>query len=407
MRGSRLFALAAGLMLAASVSGGLRASKVQIVDEEYRATTPGAAASDASLDPTQWYNRITLSGFANAGFVQTGANGAEPEGHFYASERELGSMLFLDATLSDDISLHNEFYLYNQALGLKQLYIEVRNPAGGEGLLSLRIGRIDIPFGEEYLWQNADDNPMILRTAAWPWGYSQGLLLFGRLGLFRWIVSGMDGQGSASLSTDNGTGKSFVSRLSLDPATWLHLSASGIKDGEYDESALTFNGNPLTPLGATSLASGPSTSSTVAFEAGEGDLVLKLGRRFRLRGDYGMVSVADRAPYDRTFSYYYGEAKFDLTRTVYLVGRYSAIGTFDPKKGYEFGGDYDNATDFNDDVESLTRAGGAIGWNILDNLVWKVEGDNDTVQLIDAARLAGLNQGASRWTAASEFVAKF
>ena len=68
-----------------------------------------------------WYDRVTLSGFVNGGYVKTGTDGAEANGHFYAGERLFGANLFIDATIDEGIALHNELFFYNQAVNLKEM----------------------------------------------------------------------------------------------------------------------------------------------------------------------------------------------------------------------------------------------------------------------------------------------
>ena len=68
---------------------------------------------------SQWMDRLNLSGFTNAGYVKTGQNEAEPNGHFYAGERLFGAGLFLDAQVADSISVYNELFFYNQAVTMK------------------------------------------------------------------------------------------------------------------------------------------------------------------------------------------------------------------------------------------------------------------------------------------------
>jgi hypothetical protein len=124
-------------------------------------------------------------------------------------------------------------------------------------------------------------------------------------------------------------------------------------------------------------------------------------------GDYGMVYIDDVDPFARTLIYYFGEAKLNFTREFYLCARYSAIGTFNPNRGYMFGGDYDNATNFGYDLESFARAGWALGYRLNPNTLLKVEVDNDWVTLITPALGVDPNPGTSRYTLATEVDVKF
>ena len=398
--------------------------KVDLSGDQFQsinqASSPNSEASGDNM--RQWFDRIDLSGFVNAGWVKTGADGAELNGHFYAGERLFGANLFIDAKIADDILAHNELYFYNQEVDLKELYVEFKDFLKTDGLFSLKVGRIDIPYGDEYLWQNAIDNPMVLRTAEWPWGFSQGIEVFGRSGSVGWIASVMDGfawgvgEDGHPFDHDDSPFKAFNGKLNLDPTDWFHLSASAMENGTHSSSALILDGVNITPVGTIIDAGGPATvtstlgispSSAVDFQAYQFDARLKLGNLVQLQGDYGTVNIIDVAPFGRSLRYYYGEAKVNITSQFYVVGRYSAIGTFDSTKGYMFGGDYDGATSFGFDVKSFSRLGGALGYKITDNTILKVEVDNDTVQLIDAAVAAGIVPGNDRYTLASEVDVKF
>jgi hypothetical protein len=371
------------------------------IDQALPVTTNGD-----SLGPLT--NSLKLSGFTNAGYVKTGQDGAEPDGHFYAGERLFGAGIFLNAQVDKSISVYNELFLYNQAVTLKELYVQFKDPLQTGNLLNFRLGRIDLPYGDEYLWQYPIDNPMILRTAEWVWGFSQGVLVFGHSGALGWQASITDGLAAPALDHDDSTDKSLNAKLTFNPDSGIHFALSGMDGGDHAASNLNFDSVNITPVGSLPGFSvlGVSPSSMVDFKAWQGDARLKFGP-LRLMGDYGMVYIDDVYPFSRTLSYYFGEAKFDLTRELYVCGRYSAIGTFNGNEGYMFGGDYDNATDFGYDVESFSRVGGAIGYRLSKNTVWKAEVDNDTITLINPAIGKDPNPGTNRYTLATEVDVKF
>ena len=362
--------------------------------------------SNDDLKMMPWYDRIAISGFVNAGYVKTGHDGAEPNGHFYAGERLFGANLFIDAKIAEGISAHNELFFYNQAVNLKELYVLFKDPLKTGGLLNLKVGRMDIPYGDEYLWQFPMDNWMVLRTAEWPWGYSQGVEVLGHSGTVRWFVSVMDGLGSGTgeddfpLDHDDNLGKMVNAKLDLDPADWLHLSVSGMDSGRHASSALLLNDVNLQPVGG-------SPSAMVAYQAWQADARLKFGAAVELRGDFGNVFLNDVDPYSRTLTYYYAEAKVGLTDELYLVGRYSAIGTFDASKGYLLGGDYDNGPNFGFNLKSITRAGFGIGYWIGSDTLLKVEVDEDSLTLIDPAVGVVPDPGTDRYTLATEVAVRF
>ncbi len=374
-------------------------------DNQLNQGTPVATSNDST---GQWTDNFKLSGFTNAGYVKTGSSGSETDGHFYAGERLFGAGLFLNAQVDNDISVYNELFLYNQAVTLKDLYVQFKDPLQTGNLLSLRVGRIDLPYGDEYLWQYPINNPMILRTAEWPWGFSQGVLIFGHSGSIGWQASITDGLATPFLDHDDSTDKSLNAKITFNPTNWLHFALSGMNGGNHAASNLNFDSVDITPVGSIVSPSvlGVSPSAMVDFQAWQGDGRIKLGP-LQLKGDFGMVYINDVAPFARTLTYYFGEAKFDFTRELYICGRYSAIGTFDENEGYMFGGDYDNATEFGYDVESFSRAGIALGYKLGKNTIFKIEGDNDWITLIQPAIGIDPSPGTNRYTLATEVDVKF
>ena len=148
-----------------------------------------------------WFENLRISGFAAVGFMKTGSSGTREEGGFEVIE----SALHVDAELWEDHSLFMEIMtdrLGKDSLGRMytgEMYLRWDNLLENwHGLnMGMKVGRIDIPFGEEYLWQDAIDNPLITTSAAFPYGFDEGLLLFGDYGALDWIVSVTDGDGCA------------------------------------------------------------------------------------------------------------------------------------------------------------------------------------------------------------------
>src|SRR5581483_2401136 len=171
--------------------------------QQIGSSDPSSSTSNDAGNLKQWFDRINISGFINAGYVRTGSNGAEPNGHFYAGERLFGATLLIDAKIDEGITARNELVFYNQAVTLKAMYVQFKDAFNSGGLASFKIGRFDLPYGDEYLWQNAPDNPMVLRTAGWPWGVSQGILLYGHSDALGWVASVTDGLAATDLDFDD------------------------------------------------------------------------------------------------------------------------------------------------------------------------------------------------------------
>ena len=193
-------------------------------------------------------NSLKISGFTNAGYVKTGTDGSQPDGHFYAGERLFGAGIFLNAQVDKNISVYNELFLYNQAVTMKELYVQFKDPFQTGNLLSFRVGRIDLPYGDEYLWQYPIDNPMILRTAEWVWGFSQGVLVFGHSGALGWQASITDGLSTPFFDHDDSTGKCLNAKLTFNPDSGLHFALSGMDSGSHAASNLVLDTVNIAPV---------------------------------------------------------------------------------------------------------------------------------------------------------------
>ena len=60
-------------------------------------------------------------------------------------------------------------------------------------MLNVRAGRIDVPFGEEYLMRDAIDNPLISHSLPDIWGVDEGIELYGAAGKFSYVVAVQNG----------------------------------------------------------------------------------------------------------------------------------------------------------------------------------------------------------------------
>lgn len=375
-------------------------------DKEYQtinqALKPDASASSSSTAMRQWFDRITIGGDLNVGFVKTGLAGTQPNGLFYAGGNIYGANLFIDAELGDGFWAHNTLSVSSSGLGVEELYVQAKDFLHTDGLVSAKAGRMDIPFGEEYLWQYPFENPMVLRTTAWPWDEDEGVEAFGKAGQLSYVAAVMSGSSNTYSGADDSPYLSLVGRAGYDPTDWLHLGVSAMENGNHASSAIAFNFVHITPVTG-------SPSKTVDFQAYETDATVKISHVVKLSGDGGLVSIDDVNPYSRTLYYYYGQAQVNLTDEFYVCGRYSDIGTFNSTQGYNFGGDYDGAfllTPF--DTESLSRIGTALGYKLNDSTVIKVEVDDDSIGLISSAPPTdAAKAGGNRYTYSSEVDVKF
>ncbi len=120
-----------------------------------------------------WYQNIDVSGLGAVWLADSGSDGTRPDPGFVIKE----STLFIEAQAWEDVSFFFEVQTTllqrdnTPEVRTAEVYAHFRNILNrwGDDLLSVKIGRVDIPFGEEYLWQDAPDNPLISNSAAYPW----------------------------------------------------------------------------------------------------------------------------------------------------------------------------------------------------------------------------------------------
>ena len=201
----------------------------------------------ASVASQPWYRTISLSGFGAVEYIDSGASGSKPFGGFGIRE----SSLFLEAKAWDDVALFLEIQV-NRLGKDKELFVRTgeahvlwRNvlERWGEDLLHLKAGRVDIPFGEDYLWQDAIDNPLISFAAAYPYGFDEGIVLFGTMRGVGWIAAVTDGTDDRSVEENRD--KARQSESCMDGrCRAFYVSASAMRTGRTSESALEFGGQP-------------------------------------------------------------------------------------------------------------------------------------------------------------------
>src|SRR6185436_13985857 len=133
-----------------------------------------------------WYENLEFSGYGAFTYLDTGSTGTNPGGSFLVKE----ASLFLNAQLTDHAFVFLETWLtrylldYGQEWWIGELYIQLTDIGArdGEHGVGFKFGRIDIPFGEDYLTQDAIDNPLITLSASDPYGIDEGALAYGSFG---------------------------------------------------------------------------------------------------------------------------------------------------------------------------------------------------------------------------------
>ena len=87
----------------------------------------------------------------------------------------------------------NRYSSSSKTIQTGEAYLHFRDLPLGKQSIGFKAGRIDIPFGEDYLRQDSFDNPLITHSAAWPYGWDEGFLLYGKYHGLGWVTSITDG----------------------------------------------------------------------------------------------------------------------------------------------------------------------------------------------------------------------
>ena len=320
---------------------------------------------------------VHLSGEGGVAFFASGPNGQFPDSEFRVDEAKL----FIETPIWGRVYFYTELNLAARDrtdLGLEvgELYLDWENFLGLRGdsqALNLRLGRLDIPFGEEYLTRDAIDNPLISHSLPDFWGVDEGLELYGSLGTFSYVLAVQNG--GQPVAQDFDGDKAVVGRLGYDPAPWLHLSVSGMRTGDLDAtndklSELWWGGGWFRSIGG---------AKATKFHANlvEGDVGLKW-RSGHLKTFGGVAAYDDNNPqrsYARTMYFYSVEGQQQITRKFYAAARFSQIFA---NNGYPLVGQGDMGIYFfNYSPLALTteiwRLGFGLGYRFNDHFLLKSE----------------------------------
>ena len=330
-------------------------------------TPPARAASGFNL------GKVNLSGEGGVAFFHTGSEGAFPNSEFRVDEAKL----FVEAPVWDDVYFFCELNLASREsdqLGLRlgDLYLDfeyVSKLWNRDRMLNVRLGRFDIPFGEEYLTRDVILNPLISRSLSDLWGVDEGVELYGSVGKFSYVVAVQNG--GVSGTRDFNSDKAVVGRVAFDPTPWLHLSVSGMRTGDLDAnndflSELWIGNGWFRSLGG---------ANTTLFHANlvEGDVAVRW-KNGHVKAFGGAICYGDNDPdanNGRTAFYYSIEAVQHLTGRLYAAARFGQILADKglPLVGHGEFNDYFFGT-LATELHSLSLG---LGYRFSDNLLLKVE----------------------------------
>ncbi len=350
---------------------------------------PAAPAPRLNTPAAESDQMIRLSGEAGVGFFRSGRDGSLPNSEFRVDD----ARIFIETQIWRNAYLFGGLHLITREANdeyfhLGELYVDVENlwSSGRAATLSLRAGRFNLPFGEEYQVRNVIDNPLINHSLADIWGIDEGVQLYGKLGHVRYNLAVQNG-GHKTLR-DYDADKSWIARLAFDATPRLALSASAMRTGH-----LTVAGDALSEVwfaNAFFRALGPSaTTRTFNAELAEFDAAYRW-RTGHLKAAVGGVRFNDdstTADYARHLTYYSLEGTQRLTDKFFAAARYSAI---DAPGGYPLAG-LGNAgkyfyNPFASPTTELQRLSLGIGYRFGPPLVWKLEYSWEDGRLVNGTK---------------------
>lgn len=342
-----------------------------------------------------WWRNIELHGFGSAGYYDTGTNGTMPQGTFSIKE----ASLFVHADVWEDVEMFIE--LQTNRLGKDdqlftrtgEVLVHFRNINIGNKLqMGVKVGRFDIPFGEEYLWQDAIDNLLTTNSASYIYGWDEGVLAYADIGGATFIAAITDG--TDARSEEDNSEKAFNFKVSGKPTDRLYLSFSAMWNGDAAKSAVEFGGSHFEPVGASHVSTLGASSEPMV----NGSLY-EIDGKFDVFGELGYVSAYfgtaqqddDDTQFERDFQWYGIEVYRELSAKWYAVTRYSEIGTNDRDEGYHFDGKIyaGGNNSFGYDTKRFRRLGIGVGFEPNPRVRIKFELGRDWFDLIDASTLTG------------------
>jgi hypothetical protein len=346
--------------------------------EQLRGSLPtsGDSHSEFSAPSTSGasFGNIHISGEGGAGYYHGGTDGQFPEGAFRVDEAKL----FLEAPLGHEVYFFGELNLIiresdDEYFHLGELYLDFENLSrfwSEKNFLNVRIGRIDVPFGEEYLVRDSIDNPLISHSLSDIWGVDEGIELYGSLGGFDYVFAVQNG-GHPTLD-DYDSDKALVGRVGYNFGNRARLSLSGMRTGALntagDKLSETWFGNGFfAPVG--------KPEETPTFQANLFELDAQTywkNGHLKLAGGYFQYDDTNPGIARRDGYYYYAEGLQHFTKKLYGATRFSQILADDGLHLVGFGnfGKYLFTPLL---TENLWRLSLGLGYQWSDNLLTKVE----------------------------------
>lgn len=282
--------------------------------------------------------RVSISGEVGFSFFSSGKDGRYPNEEFRVDDANLHleariarrSYFFGELQLSKNETSDENFHL-------GEFYVEFEDVSGALGgperLVNLRIGRVDVPFGEEYLNRDPLTNPLISHSVSDVWGTDEGIELYGELGRADFAFAILNG--SSRRARDFNADKSVAMRVGFDVLPRLHVSASAMRTGELNSAA-----EPLSEIWIgnnvfRNIGSADSTTHEAELAEIDARYAWNSGHLWFAGGRARYRDNDPSADNTRRFSYFQIEGVQSLAGNLYGALRYSSLRT---GRGYPLAG---------------------------------------------------------------------
>jgi hypothetical protein len=354
----------------------VKAQQKQIDDLRSRLDHLDNTRAAPSLPARESNHAVRISGEASIGYFDGGPNSGTPTSEFRVDD----ARVFVEASVWKNVFFYGALEITTREANdeyfhVGELYVDVEDLWRGDRgySLSLRAGRMNLPFGEEYLVRNAIDNPLVSHSLADIWGIDEGIQVYGTLGPVRYNLAVQNG-GHPTLDDFN-SDKSITARLAYDPTAQLSLSASVMRTGDIDvagdeTSEAWFADAFFRAIGP------PGAATTFKVDLAELDAAYRW-KTGHLKAAYGWASYDDnnaQADYSRDMTYYSIEGMQHLNKHLFAAARYSAI---DAPHGYPIAGQGSAGKYFYNPYAPLTkdlqRLSLGLGYRFADPVIWKIE----------------------------------
>ena len=326
---------------------------------------------------------LHLTGEGAMGFYSTGDAGQHPNNEFLLDE----ARAYVEARVMPDTYFFAELNMMtreksreknshrgNINLNIGEVYIDfenVRQLFGGSGGPTFRVGRFEIPFGEEYMRRDAMKNPLVTHSLADFWGIDEGIELYGSVGAVSYLVALQNG--GHAVGRDFESDKSITVRLGIDPTSSLHLGASYMTTGDLTNIQRGVDTDRLGELWFGNYwildAGTADTVFSSSFWLGEGRVFIGNGHLAFLYGQ-GLYEDNGEGDTDVEFDYYTLEVVQPFTEKAYGALRWSGI---ESDEGYYLVGLGNEDLNLDQKTTELQQLSLGLGYRLSESLILKGE----------------------------------